>query len=99
MVTIDVTSVRDESGLRDLLKRKLDFLDLYGHNWSASWDVISGLVLIPAHVWFVGWGSLLEHVPEGGAMLRTCLDRYHDRYRPGLRVEHAQPNRWLARAG
>ncbi|MER7311958.1 MULTISPECIES: barstar family protein [Streptomyces] len=88
MVTIDVASVVDEDELHRLLQREFDFPDFYGRNWSAFWDAVSGLVFIPEHVRFTGWELLAERVPDGAMMLRDCLDRYRDLYRPGLRVEY-----------
>ncbi|MFI9496141.1 barstar family protein [Streptomyces halstedii] len=88
MVTIDVASVVDEDELHRLLQREFDFPDFYGRNWSAFWDAVSGLVFIPEHVRFTGWELLAEWVSGGAMMLRDCLDRYRDLYRPGLRVEY-----------
>ncbi|MEV6353836.1 barstar family protein [Streptomyces hydrogenans] len=84
MVTIDVASVASEDELHRLLQREFDFPDFYGQNWAA----VSGLVLIPEHVRFVGWKRLAEHVPDGVIMLADCLDRYRDLHRPGLRAEY-----------
>ncbi|MER7928772.1 barstar family protein [Streptomyces sp. NPDC096057] len=88
MVTIDVASVASEDELHRLLQRMFDFPDFYGRNWAAFWDTVSGLVLIPEHVRFLGWKPLVERVPDGAMMLADCLDRYRDLYRPGLRVEY-----------
>ncbi|MEV8629216.1 barstar family protein [Streptomyces sp. NPDC051079] len=88
MVTIDVASVASEDELHRLLQREFGFPDFYGRNWAAFWDAVSGLVLIPAHVRFVGWKSLAQRVPEGAGILADCLDRYRGLYRPGLRVEY-----------
>ncbi|WP_237551140.1 barstar family protein [Streptomyces sp. SID5614] len=85
---VDVASVASEDELHRLLQREFDFPDFYGRNWAAFWDVVSGLVFIREHVRFVGWKSLAEHVADGAMMLTDCLDRYRDRYRPGLRVEY-----------
>ncbi|SCE21032.1 Barstar, RNAse (barnase) inhibitor [Streptomyces sp. AmelKG-A3] len=87
-MTIDVASVVDEDELQRLLQREFDFPDFYGRNWSAFWDAVSGLVFIPEHVRFTGWELLAERVSDGAMMLRDCLDRYRDLYRPGLRVEY-----------
>ncbi|MGW4996379.1 barstar family protein [Streptomyces hydrogenans] len=88
MVTIDVASVASKRELHRLLQREFDFPDFYGQNWAAFWDAVSGLVLIPEHVRFVGWKRLAEHVPDGVMMLADCLDRYRDLHRPGLRAEY-----------
>lgn len=76
MKTIDVGEVTDECGLHLLLKRELGFPDFYGKNWNAFWDAITGLVLIPSHLRFVGWDRLSERVPRGAAALRDELDRF-----------------------
>ncbi|MFI6415679.1 barstar family protein [Streptomyces sp. NPDC050585] len=88
MVTIDVASVASEDELHRLLQREFGFPDFYGRTRAAFWDAVSGLVLIPEHVRFVGWKLLAERVPDGAMMLADCLDRYRDHYRPGLRVEY-----------
>ncbi|MFI1815197.1 barstar family protein [Streptomyces sp. NPDC020422] len=64
MVIIDLASVASEDELHRLLQREFDFPDFYGRNWAAFRDAISGLVLIPEHVRFVGWKPLAERVPE-----------------------------------
>ncbi|WP_329115483.1 barstar family protein [Streptomyces sp. NBC_01465] len=90
MLTIDVSSVVSEDELHGLLQREFDFPSFYGGNWDAFWDAVTGLVEIPGHVRFLGWDSLLEHVPSGGRMLRRQLDNYRNRYRPDLLVEYVQ---------
>ncbi|MFI9580600.1 barstar family protein [Streptomyces sp. NPDC052236] len=87
MITIDVGSVADEDELHALLKRELGFPDFYGMNWAAFWDAITGLVRIPEHVRFVGWGQLAERVPHGAEMLGRALDDYRAEYRPEHLVE------------
>ncbi|MEU5438750.1 barstar family protein [Streptomyces sp. NPDC020719] len=88
MLTIDVSFVTSEDELHGLLKREFDFPYFYGRNWDAFWDAVTGLVRIPDQVRFVGWVSLLEHVPSGGESLRRQLDGYRDQYRPDLLVEY-----------
>ncbi|WP_307161012.1 barstar family protein [Streptomyces rishiriensis] len=50
MVTIDVGGISDERMLHLLLKRELRFPDVYGMDWAASWDPITGLVALGASV-------------------------------------------------
>ncbi|MFE4455406.1 barstar family protein [Streptomyces sp. NPDC056796] len=58
MVTIDVSSVANEDELHQLLQREFGFPDFYGRNWNAFWDAVSGLVSVPEHVRFTGWGAV-----------------------------------------
>ncbi|MEU9973045.1 barstar family protein [Streptomyces sp. NPDC051014] len=89
MITIDVSEVTDERALHLLLKRELSFPDLYGMNWDAFWDAITGLVSIPGHLSFLGWERLAGGVPRGAAMLRRALDDYQATYRAEFIAEYA----------
>jgi RNAse (barnase) inhibitor barstar len=88
VITIDVSGVGDERGLHTVLARSLHFPSLYGMNWDAFWDAITGMVQIPDHLGFVGWAHLGEHVPRGAAMLQQALERYQSQYRPGFVAEY-----------
>ncbi|MEU4040028.1 barstar family protein [Streptomyces collinus] len=89
VITIDVSEVADERALHLLLKRELSFPDVYGMNWAAFWDAITGLVGIPDRVRFLGWDQLATGVPRGAAMLRRALDDYQATYRPKFVAEYA----------
>jgi ribonuclease inhibitor len=70
---IDVGAVETTRGLHILLREKLDFPEFYGHNWSAFWDAISGLVEIPNRIKFSNWDKLEQHLNFDARMLRQCL--------------------------
>ena len=89
VITIDVSEVADERALHLLLKRELGFPDVYGMNWDAFWDAITGLVSIPNHVRFLGWNQLAAGVPRGATMLRRALDDYQATHRPEFVTEYA----------
>ncbi|GAA2010082.1 hypothetical protein GCM10009799_42710 [Nocardiopsis rhodophaea] len=74
--TIDLSGVTSGRDLHRLLKRELDFPDMYGMNWDAFWDAITGLVQLPAAIRFVGWRHLETTVPRDARMLRRILDEY-----------------------
>ncbi|WP_416873187.1 CPCC family cysteine-rich protein [Kitasatospora sp. SC0581] len=76
LVTIDVGSVRDESGLHTVLKRELGFPAFYGRNWNAFWDAITGLVAMPRELRFTGWAELEREVPSSAALLRSRLAEF-----------------------
>ncbi|MFF3696629.1 barstar family protein [Streptomyces sp. NPDC002221] len=90
MITIDVSEVSDERSLHLLLMRELDFPEIYGRNWDAFWDAVTGLVSIPDRVRFLGWDQLVAAVPRGAAMLRGALDDYQVAYCPQFVTEYAQ---------
>ncbi|MFJ6619189.1 CPCC family cysteine-rich protein [Kitasatospora sp. NPDC091335] len=75
-LTIDVGSVRDESGLHAVLKRELRFPAFYGMNWAAFRDSITGLVPMPGELRFVHWAELEHHAPHAAAALREQLARF-----------------------
>ncbi|MET9876263.1 CPCC family cysteine-rich protein [Actinacidiphila glaucinigra] len=75
-VVIDVSSVRSEYDLHVILKRELGFPPIYGMNWSAFWDAITGLVPMPAELCFTGWADLEREVAQAADMLRHQLMRY-----------------------
>ena len=70
---IDVGAVETTRALHILLREKLDFPEFYGHNWSAFWDAINGLVEIPTHIKFLNWDKLEQRLNFDARMLRQCL--------------------------
>jgi ribonuclease inhibitor len=72
-IEIDVGEVQTTRGLHVLLREKLDFPEFYGHNWSAFWDAISGLVEIPTRIKFLNWDKLEQRLNFDARMLRQCL--------------------------
>ncbi len=72
-IEIDVGSVETTRALHILLRERLDFPEFYGHNWSAFWDAINGLVEIPTHIKFLNWDKLEQRLNFDARMLRQCL--------------------------
>ncbi|MFI5532016.1 barstar family protein [Kitasatospora sp. NPDC051853] len=75
---VDVGSVRSERELHEVLKRELGFPAFYGMNWDAFSDAVTGLVVMPQELAFVGWGELERRVPQGAGALRRQLTRYQE---------------------
>ncbi len=72
-IEIDVGAVETTRALHVLLRERLDFPEFYGHNWSAFWDAISGLVEIPTRIKFLNWDKLEQRLNFDARMLRQCL--------------------------
>lgn len=85
-VLIDVSNVRTDEELHQLLKVSLGFPNFYGMNWAAFWDAITGLVMLPKKIRFVGWITLEENVPKSAELLKKCFDDKNDMY-PSTSVE------------
>ncbi|OUQ86504.1 hypothetical protein B5G50_21465 [Brevibacillus brevis] len=85
-VVIDVSNVRTDRELHQLLKITLDFPEFYGNNWDAFWDAITGLVLLPKRIRFVGWIKLVDYLPKSAELLQECLNDKNDMY-PSTSVE------------
>lgn len=85
-VVIDVSNVRTNEELHHLLKTSLEFPDFYGMNWSAFWDAITGLVMLPKKIRFVGWIQLVTHLPKSAEFLQKTLKDKNDMY-PSTSVE------------
>ncbi|WP_198659094.1 barstar family protein [Nocardiopsis sp. FIRDI 009] len=75
-VTIALHDVSSARGLQRLLKQELGFPDMYGHNWDAFWDAITGLVQLPGTLRFTGWAHLVRTLPDDAESLRESLERY-----------------------
>ncbi|MFC5800936.1 barstar family protein [Streptomyces formicae] len=88
MVIIDVSTTRDARQLHTTLSQSLGFPSFYGMNWDGFWDAVTGLVDMPDHVRFLGWGSLAEHLPHDAELLRAALDRFRHQYRPDFVAEY-----------
>ncbi|MCX4821987.1 barstar family protein [Streptomyces sp. NBC_01142] len=88
MVIIDVSAARDGRQLHAALSQALGFPAFYGMNWDAFWDAITGLVVMPDHVRFLGWDGLAEHLPREAEALRASLDRYQHQYRAQFVAEY-----------
>ncbi|MFI1176744.1 CPCC family cysteine-rich protein [Streptomyces melanogenes] len=77
-VVIDLSTVRSERDLHEVLKRALGFPAFYGMNWDAFWDAISGLVAMPARLRLIHWAELERWQPQASVDLRGQLVRYSE---------------------
>jgi RNAse (barnase) inhibitor barstar len=73
---IDVSEVATADQLQILLMRELRFPRWYGRNWDAFNDAVTGLVLLPRVLTFVGWGELRRRLPRDAKMMKSILDDY-----------------------
>ncbi|MFD9064777.1 CPCC family cysteine-rich protein [Kitasatospora purpeofusca] len=79
-VVIDVGAVLDDRGLHAALQRELGLPAFYGRNRDAFWDAITGLVVLPAELRFIGWPALERRAPRSAAALREQLARYREAF-------------------
>ncbi|GED70263.1 hypothetical protein BRE01_39650 [Brevibacillus reuszeri] len=79
-IVIDVSRVFAPLDLHLVLKRQLDLPDMYGMNWNAFWDAITGMVKLPRKITISGWSVLDERFPEEAKTLRKILTDYSVRY-------------------
>lgn len=79
-ILLDVSRVFTPVDLHMILKRQLDFPDVYGMNWNAFWDAITGMVKLPKKITITGWSVLLERFPEEAKTLDRLLKDYSLRY-------------------
>ncbi|WP_289136482.1 barstar family protein [uncultured Brevibacillus sp.] len=77
---MDVSPVLTPADLHMILKRQLDLPDVYGMNWNAFWDAITGMVKLPKKITITGWSVLLERIPEEAKTLARLLNDYSLRY-------------------
>lgn len=86
IVVIDVSNVRTYEELHQLLKITFEFPDFYGMNWNAFWDAITGLVMLPKKIKFVGWNKFVDYLPKSAELLQKLLNDKNDMY-PSTSVE------------
>lgn len=80
LVIIDVSSIKTSQELHQLLKKELEFPSFCGLNWSAFWDAITGLVILPKKIVFEGWDKLLINLPIGAEILKKSLEDKNTQY-------------------
>jgi RNAse (barnase) inhibitor barstar len=76
--TLDLSAVRDKSGLLHALSRALDFPGSFGHNWDALADTLQDLSWLRWSRLVIeidGIASLKRHAPD---VWRTALDIFRD---------------------
>lgn len=82
---IDVSNVKDSTGLHLLFKSKLDFPGFYGMNWDAFWDAITGLIDMPDEMVIKGWKHLEEYLPRDSKVLMEIIADYN-KQSPGKKI-------------
>ncbi|WP_377866640.1 barstar family protein [Bacillus sp. R86525] len=79
IIVIDVSNIYNAKELHLLLKEKLEFPDLYGENWDAFWDCITGCVCpLPNKMIFDGWSKLEKRLPRDTKIMKECLLDYNE---------------------
>ena len=76
-IVIDVSNIETSLQLHRLLKEKLGFPDFYGNNWDAFWDAITGLVMMPDKLTFVGLSNLEKKLPWDSDIMKKMLIRFY----------------------
>ena len=74
-VSIDLRSITTAPQLHAALAAALGFPSMYGMNWDAFHDAITGLVEMPQQLELVGWPALQARLPRDAALLQRCLAR------------------------
>ena len=74
-MTIDLSDINSSRQLHASLAAALAFPSMYGMNWDAFWDAITGLVDMPQQLELRGWPAFAARLPRDAALLRRCLER------------------------
>ncbi|APA69032.1 barstar family protein [Janthinobacterium sp. 1_2014MBL_MicDiv] len=74
-VRIDLSEIHSPRQLHAALAAALGFPAIYGMNWDAFWDAVTGLVDMPQQLDFAGWQALEARLPREAAVLRRSLAR------------------------
>ena len=80
VVEVDLSGVSSSHELHAALAKALDFPDVYGHNWDAFWDAITGLVEMPVRLRLRGWTALAARLPSDTRLLRRLLEEMAEKY-------------------
>ncbi|MBJ7998145.1 barstar family protein [Bacillus mycoides] len=79
IIVIDVSNIYNAKELHLLLKEKLEFPNLYGENWDAFWDCITGFVCpLPNKMIFDGWSKFEKRLPRDTKIMKECLLDYNE---------------------
>lgn len=79
-VEISLEDIKTPKELQKKLKENLDFPDFYGMNWNAFWDAITGLVVLPEKIVFLGWDELENSLPLEANILKELLNSSNTQY-------------------
>ncbi|WP_436521616.1 barstar family protein [Janthinobacterium sp. GB4P2] len=74
-MAIDLIDINSPRQLHAALAAALDFPSLYGMNWDAFWDAITGLVEMPQQLELRGWQAFAARLPHDAAVLQRILAR------------------------
>ncbi|WP_315113096.1 barstar family protein [Clostridium intestinale] len=88
IVKIDLTDIKDSKTLHKTLSKYLSFTKFYGMNWDAFRDAITGLVVMPKFIAFVGWSSFDQNNRQDANMLKKLLKEYKEENEPDFHVEY-----------
>ncbi|QLY77853.1 barstar family protein [Clostridium intestinale] len=88
IVKIDLTDIKDSKTLHKTLSKYLSFPKFYGMNWDAFRDAITGLVVMPKFIAFVGWSSFDQNNRQDADMLKKLLKEYKEENEPDFHVEY-----------
>ena len=75
LVTIDLSEINSPRQLHASLAAALAFPSMYGMNWDAFWDAITGLVDMPQQLELRGWQTFAARLPGDAALLQNILAR------------------------
>lgn len=75
LVTIDLSDIHSPRQLHASLATALAFPSMYGMNWDAFWDAITGLVDMPQQLELRGWQDFATRLPADAALLQRILAR------------------------
>lgn len=76
-ITIDLSVVKSNKDLHNLLKQELNFPDFYGNNPNALWDAITGLAPMPKVLTFTNWDRFFKKLPDSAHLLEQIIYRYN----------------------
>ena len=74
-MTIDLNDINTARQLHASLAAALAFPSMYGMNWDAFWDAITGLVDMPQQLELRGWPAFAARLPADAAILQRILAR------------------------
>ncbi|MGK5035120.1 barstar family protein [Janthinobacterium sp. LB3P118] len=74
-MTIDLSDINTARQLHASLAAALAFPPMYGMNWDAFWDAITGLVAMPQQLELRGWQTFATRLPADAALLQRILAR------------------------
>jgi ribonuclease inhibitor len=79
-IYLHVSNVMTSKQLHQKLKCSLELPEFYGMNWDAFWDAITGLVETPQKLVIIGWGNIVQRIPEDAQMMKRLLEKLNEKY-------------------